>query len=234
MVRLDKFLTNNTSLSRSMAVKAIKEGRVVVLGENKITKDTKIDEQSSEVFLDGNRVVYNKYIYIMLNKPSGVVSATNDTKEKTVLDLLPQELKKFNLFPCGRLDKDTVGLVILTNNGIGAHNVLSPKKHVKKIYKYECADPLTQENELLIENGIKLADGYVTKPCEIEKISQTQGKIALTEGKYHEIKRMFGAVGNKITKLERISFGFINLDSSLKRGEFRYLTNDEIKLFEQE
>jgi len=233
MIRLDKFLANNTSLSRSEVAKAINAGRVVVMGENKITKETKIDENTAEVFLDNNRVNYSKYIYIMLNKPEGVVSATNDLKQKTVLDLLPSELQKFNLFPCGRLDKDTLGLVILTNDGMGAHNVLSPKKHVEKTYAYECADPLTTENKEKIEQGIKLADGYVTKPCKINLISPNKGEITLTEGKYHEIKRLFGAVGNKITYLERITFGFIKLDKNLKRGEFRFLTKDEEKLFNQ-
>lgn len=231
-MRLDKFLTNHTQLSRSESVKAIKQGRIKIQGVSKISPDIKIDENSTEVFLDGNKIEYQKFIYLMLNKPQGVVSATDDKKQKTVLDLLPQEYKKYNLFPCGRLDKDTVGLVILTNDGSGAHKVLSPKHHVEKVYYYECAEILSQENIKQIEQGVLLKDGYLTKPCKIHVLSNNSGNITLTEGKYHEIKRIFGALSNRITFLKRIKFGNIQLDENLKEGEFRSLTDLEKQIFE--
>lgn len=227
-MRLDKFFTETATLSRREANEQIKKGKVQVNGIVVIDSATKINENTDVIVYDGNIVSYQKYVYIMLNKPEGVVSATEDTNQKTVLDLLPDKYKKLGLFPCGRLDKDTLGLVMLTNNGELAHNLLSPKKHVQKTYRYNCADPLSNESKQKIENGLMLADGYITKPCKITKINDTIGDITLTEGKYHEIKRLFGAVGNKITYLERISFGPLKLDNSLKRGEWRELTINEI------
>ena len=165
-----------------------------------------------------------------MNKPQGVVSATEDRDQKTVLDLLPEDLLKFDLFPCGRLDKDTTGLVILTNDGISAHNALSPKKHVEKKYLFETAEPYSDADVTAIESGITLKDGYSTKPCKIERISETEGYIYLTEGKYHEIKRLFGARSNKITKLRRIGFGNLEI-GDLPEGSWRYLTEEEISEF---
>lgn len=229
MIRLDKFFTETATLSRREAVLEIKRGKVLVDGVIITDPSKKIDEERAEVVYNGQRVAYQKYVYIMLNKPEGVVSATEDTKQKTVLDLLPEKYKKLGLFPCGRLDKDTLGLVMLTNDGDTAHKLLSPKSHVEKTYKYKCADPLTSENKNKIENGLELRDGYVTKPCKIKMISELEGEITLTEGKYHEIKRLFGAVGNKITFLERITFGSLVLESNLKRGQWRELNMAEIK-----
>ena len=230
MIRLDKFFTETATLSRSEASLQIKKGKVMVDGAVVCDPSKKIDENTACVMLNGIQVNYQKYVYVMLNKPQGVVSATEDTKQKTVLDLLPEKYKKLGLFPCGRLDKDTLGLVMLTNDGDTAHKLLSPKKHVTKTYKYMCADPLTEQNKQKIENGLELKDGYTTKPCNIKMSSEFEGNITLTEGKYHEIKRLFGAVGNKITYLERISFGPLILDNNLQRGEWRELTNLEINL----
>ena len=166
----------------------------------------------------------------MLNKPEGYVSATDDEREKTVLDLLPDEERRLGLFPCGRLDKNTLGLVILTNDGDSAHRLLSPKHHVDKVYKFECKLPLSQDDVSLLERGVDIG-GYNTKPCKITLSQPTCGEITLTEGKYHQIKRMLEAVNNKITYLERVSFGNIVLDSSLDRGEWRYLTEEEENFF---
>lgn len=230
-MRLDKFVSNNTKLSRKEAVMQIKLGNVSVNGEKILTPDFKVDENLSKVCLFDTQIKYSKFTYIMLNKPQGVVSATTDNKEKTVLDILPDEYKKLNLFPCGRLDKDTLGLVILTNNGQGSHKLLAPKNHIQKTYEFECADELSRENKQKIEQGITLKDGYTTKPCTIKMYNGTSGEITLTEGKYHEIKRMFGAVGNKITFLKRVSFGAIQLDKTLNYGEFRHLTKQEQSIF---
>lgn len=230
-MRLDKFLSNNTLLSRKEVAKQIKQGNVKVNGAKAFCIDQKIDENTSQIELNGQIVKYEKYVYIMLNKPSGVVSATTDSSQKTVLDLIPLEYKKQGLFPCGRLDKDTLGLVILTNDGAGAHKLLSPKNHIEKTYNFKCAEVLKPKDILLLEQGIKLKDGYTTNPCKIELFSNTEGNITIIEGKYHEIKRMFGAIGNKITFLKRISFGSILLDKNLDYGQFRNLTQKESEIF---
>ena len=179
-------------------------------------------------------IVYRKYTYVMLNKPEGYVSATEDGRDPTVLELLPKQLQKLSLFPCGRLDKNTLGLMLLTDNGELAHRMLSPKRHVKKQYRFECRSPVSDEDRNKIEEGIRLADGYMTKPAELDlDKDRTSGVITLHEGKYHQIKRMFGAVNdNRIVYLERISFGPLVLDKSLSRGEWRYLTDEEISEIE--
>ena len=166
----------------------------------------------------------------MLNKPDGYVSATDDPNEKTVLDLVDPEDRRKGLFPCGRLDKNTLGLVILTNDGENAHRLLSPKHHVSKVYKFSAAKPLSQEDTEKLEKGVDIG-GYLTKPCKVTLTGENEGEITLTEGKYHQIKRMLEAVDNKITYLERISFGDIKLDTSLCRGEWRYLTPKEEEYF---
>ena len=227
-MRLDKFFTQTGTLSRSEAAKAIKAGQVKINGITQKKADFKIDEEADVISLNAQVIKYQKFVYLMLNKPEGVVSATEDKKQKTVLDLLQEKYQKLNLFPCGRLDKDTLGLMLLTNDGATAHNLLSPKKHVKKTYLYKCIEPLSIQSKQKIENGITLKDGYATKPCSIKLLNETSGEITLTEGKYHEIKRLFGAVGNKITYLERISFGTLILDKNLPRGHFRELTQQEL------
>ena len=169
-----------------------------------------------------------------MNKPDGVVSATEDGKDKTVIDLLPEELQRLNLFPCGRLDKHTVGLVMLTDDGELAHRLLSPKHHVKKKYFFESKFPLTEDEISYLEKGATLEDGYITKPSEIELLEDGKsGYITLVEGKYHQIKRMLESVNNKITYLERITFGPLVLDAKLERGQWRFLTDEEIKKLEE-
>lgn len=232
-MRLDKYISNNTSLSRKDVAKQVKLGNILINGKKAKSPDEKIDENSSQITLNGKVITYSKYVYFMLNKPQGVVSATTDLKQKTVLDLLPSEYKKLGLFPCGRLDKDTVGLVILTNNGVASHKLLSPKSGVEKTYLFQCADDILESDIKNIEQGILLRDGYVTKPCKIVLSNKKEGKITITEGKYHEIKRMFGATGNKVTFLKRISFGKIILDEQLKEGEYRPLTMNEVTYFER-
>lgn len=232
-MRLDKYISNNTSLSRKDVAKQVKLGNILINGKKAKSPDEKIDENSSQITLNGKVITYSKFVYFMLNKPQGVVSATTDLKQKTVLDLLPSEYKKLGLFPCGRLDKDTVGLVILTNNGVASHKLLSPKSGVEKTYLFQCADDILESDIKNIEQGILLRDGYVTKPCKIVLSNKKEGKITITEGKYHEIKRMFGATGNKVTFLKRISFGKIILDEQLNEGEYRPLTMDEVTYFER-
>lgn len=229
-MRLDKFFSELKIFSRREIVNELKKGYIKV--NNVVVKkaDFKINEEKDIITYKDNVIKYKKYIYLMLNKPEGYISATEDLTQKTVLDLIPDNLRKFNLFPVGRLDKDTTGLVILTNDGISAHNALSPKHHVKKKYLFAVIDPFSEEDKEAIENGITLADGYTTKPCVIERIGATSGFITLTEGKYHEIKRLFGARGNKIIKLERISFSEIYL-GDLPLGQYRHLTEEEERIF---
>ena len=229
-MRLDKFFSQTGTLTRSQVQKQLKLGKVTVNGETIKKADYKVDPDKDEIRYNENKIVYRRFVYIMMNKPRGVVSATEDRDQKTVLDLLPEDLLKFDLFPCGRLDKDTTGLVVLTNDGISAHNALSPKKHVEKKYSFETADAYSDADLTAIESGITLKDGYSTKPCKIERISETEGYIYLTEGKYHEIKRLFGARNNKITKLGRIGFGKLEI-GDLPEGAWRYLTEEEISWF---
>lgn len=229
-MRLDKFISMLGKATRSEAGKLIRAGKATVNGIVQKAPDYKIDPDNDLVTLLGEVLTYKKYTYIMLNKPEGYVSATEDPNEKTVLDLVSVEDRRRGLFPCGRLDKNTLGLVILTNDGEGAHRVLSPKHHVSKVYKFISRDPVCENDVKLLEAGVDIG-GYLTKPCKIKMVSENEGEITLIEGKYHQIKRMLEAVGNKITYLERISFGSIALDPALKRGEWRYLTPNEEEIF---
>ena len=231
MERLDKAFSSCKMFSRSEITKIIKQKRVSVNGITVNKPDFKVDVNKDVITLDGNKITFKKYAYIMLNKPEGVVSSTDDGRDKTVVDILPENFKREGLFPVGRLDKDTLGLVILTDDGVSAHKRLSPKNHVEKVYYFETADEVSVQTVLEIESGVLLKDGYTTKPCKVKMLSSKSGEITLTEGKYHEIKRIFGAKNNKITYLERISFGDIKLDKSLNRGECRYLTPEEESLF---
>ena len=231
MERLDKAFSSCKIFSRTEIQKIIKQKRVKVNGV--IVNDCafKVDVLKDEILLDEKRVEFKKFVYIMLNKPSGVVSSTDDKRDVSVIDILPSDMKREGLFPVGRLDKDTVGLVIITDDGISAHNNLSPKRHAEKVYYFETAENISDSDVLNIEKGVLLKDGYVTKPSKVKLITKTSGEITLTEGKYHEIKRIFGSLGNKITYLKRISFAGIVLDSKLEEGCCRYLTLEEQVLF---
>jgi len=230
LMRLDKFLTTTGTASRTESAKAVRGGKVLVDGVPAKSADMKIDPDVCKVVYCGEEIEYREFVYIMLNKPQGYVSATDDPKEITILELLPPKYQRMGLFPCGRLDKNTEGLLILTNNGQLAHRLLSPKKHCEKIYHFRSKFAVKNKEEL--ERGVELDDGYVTKPSKIDLSSENEGYITLTEGKYHQIKRMFEAQGNKITYLERIEFAGIKLDTGLERGEWRFLTPEEQKKIE--
>ncbi len=230
-MRLDKFLASMGKGSRSEISKLIRSGKALVNGILVKAPDTKINPDTDAIIFNSQAVKYKKYVYIMLNKPQGVVSAANDPNEKTVVDLVDSEDKARGLFPCGRLDKNTLGLIILTNDGDTSHRLLSPKHHVSKVYKFKVENPLSSSDVNSLENGVDIG-GYFTKPCKVKLYNDLKsGEITLTEGKYHQIKRMAESVNNKITYLERISFGPIVLDTTLERGEWRYLTDIEEKLF---
>ncbi len=229
--RIDKIFSSAEILTRSQCLGAVKKGRIKVNGQVVKSPSQKADATTDEIMLDNKKCKFEKFVYIMLNKPSGVVSATEDGISKTVIDILPKDYVRKGLFPCGRLDKDTLGLVIITNDGQSSHRRLSPKTHAEKVYYFEVADPIRDNDVFEIERGVLLKDGYTTKPCKVKLITQSSGEITLTEGKYHEIKRIFGSLGNRITYLKRISFAGISLDDSLDYGECRYLTDKEIELF---
>ena len=227
MMRLDKFFTECGTLTRSETARAVRGGRITVNGITAVSAAAKIDENTADVRLDGVSVGYKKFRYIMLNKPEGYVSTT-DGDGRSVMTLLPPEMRRMNMFPCGRLDIDTTGLLIITNDGQSAHNLLSPKKHCEKTYRFECL-PLDDGMKKKLESGVELKD-FVSKPCRIELDDAEHGAITVTEGKYHQIKRMFLAVGSEITRLERISFAGIALDEKLSRGEWHELDEKETAL----
>ena len=233
-MRIDKFLSNMGVASRTEAARAARAGQISVNGQIVKRADVHIDPEADEVVFCGRPIGYRKFTYILMNKPDGVVSATEDGRDKTVIDLLPDELRRLELFPCGRLDKHTLGLILLTDDGPLAHRLLSPKHHVKKSYRFEAKSEISELQRKYLESGATLEDGYVTKPATVELFENARsGIITLTEGKYHQIKRMLESVENKITYLERITFGPLSLDEGLKRGEWRYLTDEEIKKLEE-
>ena len=234
-MRIDKLLSELGIASRKDAARAAKSGGVVVDGVPVKDVSKHIDPEKSRVVYLGREVVYQRYTYVMLNKPEGYVSATDDKSLPYVTELLPEELRRRELFPVGRLDRDTVGLMILTNNGVLAHSLLSPKHHVKKEYYFTAAEPLDANAEREFAEGITLADGYECKSAELYLAdNRMEGRIVLTEGKYHQIKRMIASRDNRVTSLERISFGGIALDRSLERGQWRYLTKEEIEILEKQ
>ena len=228
-MRIDKLISDSGLLSRKECALAAKRGQLLVDGEPVRDVSRHIDPELVTVTLFGRAVEYRKFTYVMLNKPEGYVSATEDSRLPVVTELLPEELRRQELFPVGRLDRDTVGLMILTNNGKLAHTLLSPKRHVSKLYRFECADPLPEGAEERFRCGVVLADGYECKSAVMTlSDSRTAGEITLTEGKYHQIKRMIASLGSRVTYLERIAFADIPLDASLSRGEWRFLDTDEI------
>lgn len=226
MERLDKLLASQGILSRKDAKSMIKNGRVSVNGTIEKSADRKICGTDT-VCLDGKEINLNKYIYVMLNKPQGYVSATSDSKEKTVTELLPASYRRKNIFPAGRLDKDTEGFLLLTDDGALAHNLLSPSKHVRKTYDVTIDIPLQAEMAEKFREGILLNDG-LCKPASLLIQGTYQGTVTLTEGRYHQIKRMFGCFGAKVVALKRISFGNLELDPALAPGECRLLTEEEL------
>ena len=234
-MRIDKLLSELGIASRKEAARVAKSGGVIVDGVPVKDLSKHIDPDSSRVVYLGREVTYQKFTYVMLNKPEGYVSATDDKSLPYVTELLPEELRRRELFPVGRLDRDTVGLMILTNNGVLAHSLLSPKHHVEKEYYFTAAEPLDADAERDFREGITLADGYECKSAGLVlSEDRREGRITLTEGKYHQIKRMIASRSNRVTSLERISFGSIRLDPSLSRGEWRYLTDEEIAVLEKQ
>lgn len=231
--RLDKVLSNLGYGTRREIRQLIKDGAVKVRGVIANDSGLHIDPSSESIEVSGKVIVYKEFIYIMMNKPSGVISATTDNKLKTVIDILPEKLKSFDLFPAGRLDIDTEGLLLLTNDGQLAHNMLSPRKHVPKRYYALVEGCVCEEDVERFKEGVVLDDGYETMPAELEIIRsgrQSEIELVIHEGKFHQVKRMFEAVEKKVTYLKRIKMGGLSLDEALNLGDCRELSPDEVKL----
>lgn len=227
-MRLDKFLANSGIGSRKEVKELIKQGLVFVNEERIKKSDKNIDEINDVIKIGDKCIKYRKYVYIMLNKPQNVISATEDNKHKTVIDLI-KGYDTYNIFPVGRLDIDTEGLLLLTNDGKLSHNLLSPKKHIEKEYFVKLKENITDIDINKVENNIELEDGYICKKAKIKRISENELNITITEGKFHQVKRMFKAVDNEVVFLKRIRIANIFLDKNLKLGDYRELSNDELK-----
>ena len=231
MMRLDKFLTEMGIGTRAEVKKYIKQGKVKVDGVVVKLPDTKVDTTLQEITYLERPVQYEAFEYVMLNKPAGVVSATTDAREKTVLDLISEKKRK-DLFPVGRLDKDTEGLLLITNDGELAHRLLAPKKHVDKVYYAKIKGVVTEQDVVAFAKGLSIGQGETAKPAVLEiLVSDVLSEIRLTiqEGKYHQVKRMFAAVGKEVVYLKRLSMGSLILDEGLRPGEYRPLTKEELE-----
>ncbi|AGX05893.1 MULTISPECIES: pseudouridine synthase [Bacillaceae] len=231
-MRIDKVLANLGYGSRKEVKKLLKDGSVTVNDEK--IKDAKqhVDPEKDLIRINGETVEYREFIYLMMNKPPGVISATEDNRDETVIDLLEAEDLIFEPFPVGRLDKDTEGLLLITNDGQLAHRLLSPKKHVPKTYFAVIDQEVTEEDVTAFRKGVILDDGYATKPGELNILKSGERsdiELTITEGKFHQVKRMFEAVGKKVVYLQRLSMGPLRLDETLELGEYRELTEEELQ-----
>ena len=231
MIRLDKYLADMGIGTRTEVKKLIRQGKVKVDDHIVKSPEQKIDTVTHKVFCEGQEVGYEEYEYYILNKPAGYVSATTDAKDKTVLDLITDKKRK-DLFPVGRLDKDTEGLLLITNDGDLAHRLLAPKKHVDKLYYAKVEGLVTEDDVKTFAEGVNIGDDEMTRPAVLEILkSDDISEIHLTiqEGKFHQVKRMFEAVGKKVIYLKRVSMGTLRLDENLKLGEYRALTEEELE-----
>ncbi len=232
MERLDKVIASQGKYSRSEVRKMAKSGFITVNGEKVKSANIKVDTEKDIIAVDGEVISYKKHIYIMLNKPQGVVSATDDPVHKTVIDLVPPSLFRQGLFPAGRLDGDTTGFVLITDDGDFAHRILSPKNHIIKTYHATLDHCLTEEDILNFTAGIELRDGTLCLEAQVKMLSTEPpvAEVKIHEGKYHQVKRMFAALGNRVIMLRRVKMGGLALDESLSEGECREITDEELKL----
>lgn len=234
MERLDKLLSSTGHWSRKEVKELVKQGRVSVNGTKVNKPEEKCDPAQAEVRVDGQLVDCAPFVYLMLHKPAGLLSATEDKKQKTVIDLLPEHLQRRGLFPVGRLDKDTEGLLVLTDDGALAHELLSPKKHVDKVYYAEVEGVLNQGDAAALKDGMTLGDGLECLPAGLEILEGgSRCHVTLREGKYHQVKRMLAARGKPVQYLKRLSMGGLKLDEGLKKGEWRPLTAAELTALQQ-
>lgn len=226
--RLDKLLSDMGIASRSELKQIIRSGRVAVDGAAVTVPETKVDGEKSEITLDGAALNYKKYRYYMMDKPAGVITATDDRKQKTVLDLLTPEMRRMELFPVGRLDKDTSGLLLLTNDGEFAHKVISPKSEIEKVY-YAKVDGVPDGNDVkAFEKGIVLKDGTECLPAKLKLLGGSECLVTVMEGKYHQVKRMLASRGKPVLELRRLSVGGLALGDTLEAGDFVELTEEDL------
>ncbi len=234
--RLDKLIASQGRFSRREVQELIKNGAVKVNGITVRDRGAKSDDEKDIICVNGEQLDFQRFVYIMLNKPKGVVSATNDKNEKTVIDLVPKEFKGRNLFPAGRLDITTTGFVLVTDDGDFAHRILSPKNHIEKTYEARLAESVTEGQLDAVRNGIELKDGTKCLPAKVTVLADGEKpvvEIKICEGKYHQIKRMFAAAGNGVIELKRTQMGRLTLDPSLKEGECRLLDAHEVQKIEK-
>ncbi len=231
-MRLDRFLSEQNIGTRSRLKEAIRRGHVTVNGAVVKSPDFQVAEDADEIAFMGEVLAYHKFVYYMLNKPKGVVSATKDNVADTVLGLIPHRTAR-DLFPVGRLDKDAEGLLIITNDGELAHRLLSPKSHVGKTYLVNIAGPLGSEDVKRLESGVDIGDEKPTGRAKVEVLAQTQIALTICEGRFHQVKRMLKAVGNEVLSLKRIRFGALSLDDGLMPGESRLLGREEVDLLRE-
>lgn len=228
MERLDKILSSQGICTRKEARKLAADKKITVNGITVRKTDIKIDPENDIIEVGGKRVEYKKYVYIMMNKPKGVLSASNDRNAPTVIDLLNDDYKRNGLFPAGRLDRDTTGLLIITDDGDFAHRFLSPKNHVPKLYKATLDKPITDSDKQILEQGMTLSDGTKYSGGKVKNTNGCTVEIEICEGKFHQVKNMFAFVGKTVKKLERLRIGGLYLDKNLSHGEYRYLNDFEI------
>lgn len=229
MERLDKIIATALQISRKDATLLIKQGKISADGVTIKDPKTKLDENNAELFSDNKRIYYNKYVYIMMNKPKGVISASDGKGERTVIDILPPDMKRKNLFPAGRLDKDTTGFMLITDDGELAHSILSPKNHIDKTYIAKLDKPFDINIIKGFEKGIEFKDAKCL-PAHLEAVNgdYKTARVVIRQGMYHQIKRMFAHFSINVLELKRIKMGALDLDDNLEEGECRYLTKEEI------
>ncbi|MHD0397423.1 pseudouridine synthase [Staphylococcus simulans] len=228
-MRLDKFLSNMGVGTRSEVKQLLKQNAVEVNNKKEKQSKRQINPNSDEITVNGERITYIDKIYLMLNKPAGYVSAVEDSEHLTVIGLI-EDYQYLDIFPVGRLDKDTEGLLLITNDGQFNHDIMSPNKHVSKVYQVETAQPVSHEDVQKFEQGIELSDGPV-KPAKLELTDHPKlVYVTIQEGRYHQVKRMFHAVENEVTKLKRVQIGNLKLDDNLTKGAYRTLTEAELEL----
>jgi 16S rRNA pseudouridine516 synthase len=230
VLRLDRMLSGEGLGTRKEIKQMMGRGAVTVNGKCASRPEIKVNTDEDVVCMQGVQIVYREHIYIMMNKPAGVISASDDPKEPTVIDLLPKELRRPGLFPAGRLDRDTEGLLIITDDGKFAHSILSPKKHVSKQYIAIIDAPVTPDQIEIFENGIIIDGGYACLPAKLEIVEETRVRVTIHEGKYHQIKRMFEALGREVLYLKRTDVGGLSLDKRLALGQSRQLAENELAL----
>ncbi len=228
--RIDKILSSQNIATRNETKNLIRKGLVKVNNLTVRRPDEKYDPEQSEIVVSGKKLEYKKHLYIIMNKPAGILSASRDSREKTVIDLLSPDLQRDGLFPAGRLDKDTEGLILITDDGEFAHKMLSPKNHVYKLYEAECNRELTPGDVRRFSEGITTG-GISFLPAEMKITGKNTALVEICEGKFHQIKKMFQSIGAEVTHLKRLRIGEFTLDESLSFGEYRELKNEEIKMF---